>query len=211
MQLVVFAGQGSQFKGMGQALFKKFPSETAQASATLGYDIQALCTQDPDKQLHLTQYTQPALYVVNALSWIDKQPSFTQVDYLMGHSLGEYNALHAAGAFDFVTGLKLVKERGRLMAAASGGGMLAVLGMQADSLQEFLKSNQLSQVEIANYNTASQFVLSGDKKQIDQALALLEKQKIQTIPLNVSAAFHSSYMQSAAKEFKIPWINPENK
>lgn len=203
MEVVVFPGQGSQFKGMGKALFNKYPNETTQASDALGYDIESLCVEDPDKQLHLTQYTQPALYVVNALSWMDKQQSFAQVDYLMGHSLGEYNALYASGAFDFVTGLELVKERGRLMASASGGGMLAVLGMQVDLLHDFLKKNKLSRVEIANYNTASQTVLSGDKEQIEQALALLGKLDIQAIPLNVSAAFHSSYMQAAAEEFKL--------
>ena len=173
MNLVVFPGQGSQFKGMGRALFEKFPREVAEASAILGYDIEALCTVDPDRRLHLTQYTQPAIYIVNALSWLDKKDSFAEVDYLMGHSLGEYNALYAAGAFDFVTGLKLVKERGRLMSEANGGGMLAVLGMPADQLQEFLVRHALSQVEIANYNTAIQLVLSGEKEQLNQDLTLL--------------------------------------
>ena len=203
MHIVVFPGQGSQFVGMGKELFSKFPTETSQASEALGYDIQILCTRDPDKKLNLTQYTQPALYVAGALSWLDKKQDMSQIDYLMGHSLGEYNALYAAGAFDFMTGLRLVQERGRLMASTSGGGMLVVLGLEAGKLQDFLKTNNLSQVEIANYNTAMQLVLSGNKQQIGKTQTLLEKRNIQAIPLNVSAAFHSSYMKKAATEFKI--------
>jgi len=201
MQVVVFPGQGSQFKGMGEALFKKFPDVVVRASDILGYDLAALCLDDPDNQLHLTQHTQPAIYVVNALSWLDHKSSFSHIDYLLGHSLGEYSALYAAGVFDFETGLELVKERGRLMSEANGGGMLAVLGMAAEGLQEFLGKHALSGVEIANYNTASQLVLSGRQDQIKEALYLLKEGNIQAIPLNVSAAFHSSYMQEAAKNF----------
>ena len=200
MHIIVFPGQGSQFTGMGKALFKKFPDETNQASQTLGYDIVRLCVEDPDNQLNLTQFTQPALYVVNALSWLDHQTK-PEPDYLLGHSLGEYNALHAAGAFDFVTGLRLVEERGRLMGMASEGSMLAVLNMPVEELKVLLENENLNKIEIANYNTAAQIVLSGDKQQTEQAAKVLRQQKVMAIPLNVSAAFHSSYMKSAAEQF----------
>ena len=200
MHIIVFPGQGSQFTGMGKALFKKFPDKTNQASQTLGYDIVRLCVEDPDNQLNLTQFTQPALYVVNALSWLDHQTK-PEPDYLLGHSLGEYNALHAAGAFDFVTGLRLVEERGRLMGMASEGSMLAVLNMPVEELKVLLENENFNKIEIANYNTATQIVLSGDKQQIEQAAKVLRQQKVMAIPLNVSAAFHSSYMKSAAEQF----------
>ena len=201
MKLLVFAGQGSQFRGMGKLLFSKFPKETEKASDILGYSIQELCTADPGKQLHLTQFTQPALYVVNALTWMDQRGELGRVEYLMGHSLGEYNALHAAGAFSFETGLRLVQERGRLMGNASGGGMLAVLGITVEELQHFLHTKNLIELNIANYNTATQLVLSGPRKVIDQAITLMENESFRAIPLNVSAAFHSPYMKNAAKVF----------
>lgn len=201
MKLVVFAGQGSQYKGMGKELFSKFPEKVIIASNILGFDVKELCLEDPDKQLNLTQYTQPALYVVNALRWLDKKDSLGQVDYLMGHSLGEYNALLAAQAFDFETGLKLVQERGRLMGEAGGGGMIAVLNTPADELQKYLEDNGLTALDIANYNTAKQLVISGPKDIAERAVSQLRKDKIRAMPLKVSAAFHSRYMQKAAEEF----------
>jgi trans-AT polyketide synthase, acyltransferase and oxidoreductase domains len=201
MKLVVFAGQGSQFKGMGKSLFLQFPEETAKASEILGYDIRALCLSGPKKQLNLTQFTQPALYVVNALNWLAKQESIGKIDYLMGHSLGEYNALFAAGAFDFETGLKLVKERGLLMGNASKGRMLAVLGLTKPELEDFLRQKKLTELEIANYNTATQLILSGPEKIIEKAVKKLTKKNIKAIILNVSAAFHSSFMKESADIF----------
>ncbi len=202
MHVAVFPGQGVQFKGMGGKPFKRFPEETNRASDMLGYDIWELCLEDPHGQLYLTQYTQLALYLVNALAWLHRRSSFTEVSYLMGHSLGEYNALYAAGAFDLGTGLELVKERGRLMATAAGGGMLAVLGMLVGQLQDLIEKNELPTIEIANYNTATQLVLSGDKGQIDRAFTLLEEQGVKAIPLNVSAALHSSYVKATSREFE---------
>ena len=201
MKLVVFAGQGSQYKGMGKELFSKFPEKAIIASDILGYDVKELCLEDPDKQLNLTQYTQPVLYVVNALRWLDKKDSLGQIDYLMGHSLGEYNALLAAQAFDFETGLKLVQERGRLMGEAGGGGMIAVLNTPVNELQKYLEDNDLAALDIANYNTAKQLVISGPKDIADRAIVQLRKDKIRAMPLKVSAAFHSRYMKKAAEEF----------
>lgn len=113
MLTYIFPGQGSQMKGMGKALFSEFEELTAAADALLGYSVQELCIQDAKQLLSCTQYTQPALYVVNTLSYLKKvKESGCPPDYVAGHSLGEYNALFAAGAFDFITGLKLVQKRG---------------------------------------------------------------------------------------------------
>ena len=192
MKAYIFPGQGSQFKGMGGALFDGFPEITAKANQVLGYDIKRLCLEDPLKQLGLTQYTQPALYVVNALYYIKKtKESGVKPDYVAGHSLGEYNALFAAGAFDFETGLKLVQKRGELMSLESGGGMAAILGLSEDKIAHVLNENNISRVQIANYNTPSQVVISGAKKDIDRLSALFEKENAMYIPLNVSGAFHS--------------------
>jgi len=95
----------------------------------LGYSIKELCLVDSDDQLKRTDYTQPALYVVDSLSYLAKvEDEKIRPDFVIGHSLGEYAALYAAGAFDFTVGLKLVRKRGALMNAATGGGMAAITG-----------------------------------------------------------------------------------
>ena len=204
MKAYIFPGQGSQFKGMGGALFNEFQEITAKANQVLGYDIKRLCLEDPLKQLGLTQYTQPALYVVNALYYIKKtKESGVKPDYVAGHSLGEYNALFAAGAFDFEIGLKLVQKRGELMSRESGGGMAAILGLSEDKIAQILNENDISSVQIANYNTPSQVVISGSKKNIERLSARFEKENAMYIPLNVSGAFHSGYMTKAKSVFEI--------
>jgi trans-AT polyketide synthase/acyltransferase/oxidoreductase domain-containing protein len=132
MKACIFPGQGSQFKGMGGAVFPLFPELVKQASDILGYSLEDLCINDRQGLLSKTQYTQPALYVVNALHYLNEwgAKSVTRPDYLAGHSLGEYNALFAAGVFSFETGVRLVKKRGELMGTSMGGGMAAVLGFR---------------------------------------------------------------------------------
>ncbi|MEX0758602.1 MAG: acyltransferase domain-containing protein, partial [Tistlia sp.] len=99
MQAYLFPGQGSQRVGMGDGLFEAFPELTEAADAVLGYSIAELCLRDPERRLTRTQFTQPALYVVNALSHRRRlQETGAQPDFVAGHSLGEYNALECAGA-----------------------------------------------------------------------------------------------------------------
>lgn len=201
MQAIIFPGQGSQYKGMGKALFPKYPREVDKASSLLGYPIDELCITDPNNQLGQTDYTQPALYVVNALSYYDRAEKDGAPDFLAGHSLGEYNALLAAGAFDFETGLRLVQRRGSLMAQAKGGAMLAVLQTSVDDIGAILLEQQITTIDIANYNTPTQIILSGPKEAISQAEAAFAQAKVRCIRLNVSAAFHSRYMQDVMGEF----------
>ena len=108
--ICLFPGQGSQVKGMGAELFDRYPDWTADADRVLGYSIRELCVDDPRGELGLTQFTQPALYVVNALTFRAKRDDgMAAPDFVAGHSLGEYDALLAAGCFDFGTGLAMVK------------------------------------------------------------------------------------------------------
>lgn len=200
MHAVLFPGQGSQYKGMGKDLFKIYAAETAQASAILGYDLEELCVSDPARQLGKTQYTQPALYVVNAFAYY-RHHQDKAASYFAGHSLGEFNALLAAGAFDFETGLRIVRKRGELMAAASGGGMAAVLGLSAAQIREKLDGGNYADIDIANFNTPSQTVVAGTKEAVNRLLKDFDGQGIKIVPLNVSAPFHSRYMQAAAAEF----------
>ncbi|MDC8758419.1 ACP S-malonyltransferase [Janthinobacterium fluminis] len=202
MKAILFPGQGSQFRGMGKELFPLYREMTETASDILGYSIEKLCTEDPDGKLNLTQYTQPALYVVNALGYRKRRDEgMARPDFVAGHSLGEYNALLAADVFDFKTGLRLVQRRGELMGAAREGGMAAVIGIDEASLAALLKQHQLTSIDLANFNTLSQTVIAGPKDAIAQAEKLLTAQQIRCAVLNVSAAFHSRYMEEAKQAF----------
>jgi malonyl CoA-acyl carrier protein transacylase len=203
MKTYVFPGQGSQAKGMGGTLFDEFKELTDQADDVLGYSIKQLCLEDPRQELSKTQFTQPALYVVNALSYFKRiATTGKKPDFLAGHSLGEFNALLAAGCFDFETGLRLVQKRGQLMSQASGGGMAAILNASKEEIEGILRKHALDGIDLANFNTPSQIVISGPAEEISQAQRLFQTGKIRYHPLNTSGAFHSRLMQSAQREFR---------
>ena len=201
----VFPGQGSQKKGMGQGLFDEIRDYAAierDVDALLGYSLRQLCLEDPEDRLKDTRYTQPALYVVNALHTRKALDEGVRPAWLAGHSLGEYNALLAAGVFDFLTGLRLVQKRGELMAQARGGGMAAVIGLGPEAIAGVLADNGLDAIDVANFNSPSQTVVSGPVEDIQRAGPLLQAAGARMcMPLPVSAAFHSRYMADAAREF----------
>lgn len=203
MMVYVFPGQGSQAVGMGEGLFERYPDYVAQADEMLGYSIEKLCLEDPDQLLSDTRYTQPALFVVNALSYLNiLDRRVARPCCVAGHSLGEYSALFAAGALSFASGLAIVKQRGELMARASEGGMAAVLGLTGEAVLDILVSGNLTQVDIANFNSLTQIVISGQRADIDRAQALFEKAGCYAyVPLQVSGAFHSRMMEGAQQIF----------
>ncbi|MFI5982199.1 ACP S-malonyltransferase [Streptomyces sp. NPDC051555] len=202
MKVYGFPGQGSQQRGMGKGLFEKFPEQTAIADRVLGYSIEELCVSDPERRLGRTEYTQPALYTVSALTYLDHLTRDPEpADYLIGHSLGEYVALFASGVFDFETGLRLVQRRGALMAAAGGGSMAAVVGSDEDAVTRILAGSGLDGLDLANLNALDQFVLSGPADDIGAACTAFEAAGARAVRLNVSAPFHSRYMRGTAEEF----------
>jgi len=201
MKTYIFPGQGSQYVGMGKPLFAEFPAYVEQASELLGYSISELCLADPNKQLNHTQFTQPALYVVSALAFLQQQKQQGAADYLAGHSLGEYAALFAAGAISFETGLKLVQKRGELMSKAAPGAMAAVLNISESNLKGALAESNLNAIDIANLNAPDQIVISGLAEDINQSQAFIEQLGGLFIKLNTSGAFHSRYMAPAQTEF----------
>ena len=203
ISVYVFPGQGSQSLGMGEALFGDYPDLVAKADSILGYSLKTLCLEDPEGKLNLTQYTQPALFAVTALEYLKQRDETAEKpDYLAGHSLGEYAALFVAGAFDFETGIRLVQKRGELMGKAQGGGMVAVIGLNPQRVHKILEETGVDTVEVANYNSPNQTILSGPVDDLDTiADAFKEGGARRYIPLNVSAAFHSRYMEEAGKAF----------
>ncbi len=201
MTAYLFPGQGSQKEGMGDTLFDEFTDYTLKADQILGYSIKELCLQDPEKKLANTAYTQPALFVVNALMYQKKLQDGQKPTFVAGHSLGEYSALYAAGCFDFETGVKLVQRRGKLMSEISGGGMAAILGKSKEEVADILKNSGLDGIDIANLNSFKQVVISGLKDAITQSKEIFEQAGARFFPLNVSGAFHSRYMTPAKEEF----------
>jgi malonyl CoA-acyl carrier protein transacylase len=189
---------------MGGDLFDRFADWTAQADAILQYSIRELCLDDPVGELGQTAFTQPALFVVNAMTYRarleDGKPA---PSWVAGHSLGEYNALLAAGVVDFATGLRLVQRRGRMMGEVSGGGMAAVIGMEPARIEEILaQSDAGKRLDVANFNSPEQTVLAGPLADIAEVKPQFEAAGVRAfIPLNVSAPFHSRYMRPLETEF----------
>lgn len=194
----LFPGQGSQQVGMGVDLAQSPLAQErfAQAESLLGWSVLDCCRGELG-DLSRTLYTQPCLYTVEAIlveGWKQRQPL---ADYVAGHSLGEYVALYAAGVFDFETGLDLVRRRSQLMDQAANGKMVALIGFDRDALVTQIAA--LGDVVLANDNHPDQVVISGTLAAVDQ---LLEGIKVKrAVSLNVSGAFHSPLMATAAAEF----------
>jgi trans-AT polyketide synthase/acyltransferase/oxidoreductase domain-containing protein len=204
MPVFVFPGQGSQLPGMGKDLFDEFPDLVRQADQALGYSIREVCTEPGGPRLSRTHYAQPAIYTVNILAYLrfQREAALTP-SYLLGHSLGEYCALFAAGAFDFVTGLRLVARRGELMGEADGGAMAAVVGLAAEQVERATAEWDGGGIWVANLNAPDQVVVSGHADQVQAARDhFLAAGATRYVLLPVSGAFHSPLMQAARERFE---------
>ncbi|WP_018515078.1 MULTISPECIES: ACP S-malonyltransferase [unclassified Streptomyces] len=189
---------------MGRSLFGRFPDLRSRADDLLGYSIEELCLENPERRLSDTAYAQPAIYVVNALHWSAAQEDLPPADFFAGHSLGEYSALFAAGAFDFEGGLMLVRRRAELMSQVGGGAMAAVVGVCEQIVEETLKQHGATGVVIANYNAPEQIVLSGSHEDLARMKPVFEGTEGVRgfIPVRVSGPFHSPAMAPAAERFR---------
>lgn len=197
----MFPGQGSQHRGMGADVLDEFPELVAECDAAMGLSMRTLCLEGPDAQLADTRYSQPALFLVNALEARRALANGERPDIALGHSLGEYNALEVAGALSFGAAVSLVVRRGQLMSAARGGTMAAVIGV--DDLDALLAEADAADLELANLNSPAQLVVSGDEAAIKRLVAHARRTKrARVVPLSVSAAFHSRNMEPAAAEFE---------
>jgi malonyl CoA-acyl carrier protein transacylase len=198
----MFPGQGSQRIGMGKILFSMYPEYCQLADQVLGYSIEELCTVDSNRRLNETKYTQPAIFFVSCLEYMYlKSKNEIVPDFLFGHSLGLYAALFASKVFDIKTGLEIVSKRAELMHEFSNGGMLAVIGNEVGEIPNLLVQYGFTDIDIANYNTRNQIVLSGKKDSIIKCKTILEGINYSCIILPVSGPFHSRYMESARIAF----------
>ena len=205
----LFPGQGSQNVGMGSDLFEKWPEARERfeaANEVLGMDLTSLMfghdsdAGDPEEELKRTEITQPALYVHSMAAMAVLETVGIEPDMVAGHSLGEYSALAAAGAFSFEDGLRLVRRRGELMATAGAdrpGAMAAVMGVDDNDVNAACKAvsgDEHGVVQPANYNAPGQIVISGDEAAVAAASERIDGR---VIPLPVSGAFHSPLMEYA--------------
>ena len=188
---------------MGEKVFDLFPEQVAIADAELGYSVVNLCFHDRLNQLDLTPFSQTALFVVNALNYLNHLGETGRLPrFVAGHGVGEYNALFAAGVFDFQTGIRLVMERAKLVTRASGGGMAVVIGLTPDQIREALAAAGLTSIDIAILNSRRQTVISGPEQDLELSRIILEQagaQRFELLP--VSRAFHSRYMVEAEQHF----------
>ena len=210
----LFPGQGSQYVGMGLDL--KENSEKAKeyfdiSNEIMNCDIQSIIFNGPEELLKKTEYTQPAIYIVSVITGyllIDKGLKPTA---LAGHSLGEYSALAIGGAFDFTTGLKLVKSRSENMANAGmekSGTMAALVGLDDETVINLCKSYEGNGVVVpANFNSPGQVVISGSIDAVERVIKSSKDAGARmAVELNVSGAFHSPLM-SPARENLAEMIN----
>ncbi|MBM5806380.1 MAG: ACP S-malonyltransferase [Cyanobacteria bacterium M_surface_10_m2_179] len=198
----VFPGQGSQKVGMAAGVLELTGAAErfAAASELLGRNLLAICAGEAEGELsdlNDTRNTQPALFVIESLLVDGLKAQGRSADCVAGHSLGELVALYAAGVFDVETGLQLMKTRSELMAAAGGGAMTAVMGFDRAELDQLVAATD--GVVIANDNSSAQVVLSGSPDAVAAVSGALKCKR--AIPLAVSGAFHSPFMQQAAEAF----------
>ncbi|MDE0583336.1 MULTISPECIES: ACP S-malonyltransferase [Planococcus] len=204
----IYPGQGSQAVGMGESFLEDDKSRQFYDSAdqVLGMGLSKLMLEGPQEELTLTYHAQPALLTVSSMITERLIRAGIRPDYTAGHSLGEYSALVASNVLEFPKAVEVVHKRGLFMneaVPAGEGAMAAILGMDADKLEEVTDdaTNSAGVVQLANLNCPGQIVISGTKAGVEKACELAkERGAKRAIPLDVSGPFHSELMRSASHD-----------
>lgn len=207
----VFPGQGSQEVGMGKDLIKNYKEANElfdEANIALkdeGIDLRKLCLQGPEEELIKTINAQPAMLTISIILHKLLQKNNINPDIVAGHSLGEYSALVAASSIEFKEAVRLVRKRGQYMQNSTPfgtGSMAAIISLKKDKIEELIKKvSKFGIIEIANYNSPYQIVVSGKSEVIEKLLILgEEEEEVNIVPLKVSAPFHSSLMRKAKEK-----------
>ncbi len=206
---ILCPGQGAQVVGMGKDFYEASPAAREvfeRANAVLGFDLKSICFDGPDETLNHTDMSQPAIFTTSVACFAAGRATGViepgSVAVYVGLSLGEYTALHLAGAFDFETGLKLVAARGKYMQEAAietPSGMVSILGADEGAIATLCEASARGEVLVpANYNSPGQIVVSGALGACGRVAMAAAEAGYRAIPLKVAGAFHSPLMQSAA-------------
>ena len=207
----IFPGQGAQYVGMGGDFVNNFPVFSRvfeEASDQLGFDLLKTVMDGTTEDLMRTEVTQPALLTVStAILKVISQETGLECDFAAGLSLGEYTALVHAGALKFADAVILSKERGRIMQEAvpeGVGAMAPIVGIGYDEVAGFIKEiKDLGVVEISNFNSPAQVVVSGNREAVQAAVDLIKKnRRVRAVFLPVSAPFHTSLLKEASLKFE---------
>ena len=204
----IFPGQGSQEVGMGKDLIENYKEANElfnEANSSLedeGFNLRTLCLEGLEEELTKTINAQPVMLTLSFILYVLLQKNDIKPDIVAGHSLGEYSALVAASSIKFKDAVKLVRKRGQYMQTATPSGfgsMAAVISLKKDKIEELInKVSKFGTIEVANYNSPYQIVVSGKSEAIEKLLILGEKEEeMNIVPLKVSAPFHSSLMRKA--------------
>ncbi len=210
---LVFPGQGSQYVGMGRAVYDSSPAGRAifdEADRILQFPLSTLCFEGPDDQLDDTLNAQPAILTVSIAEYealrerLTARGQYLNPRYVAGHSLGEYAALVAANVLDFPDALRVVRERGRLMketAERRPGGMAAVMGLDLATLENVVaRAREFGEVVLANLNAPMQTVISGEFAALQRAVDLARVEGARRVSmLRITIASHSPLMKGVAQ------------
>ena len=203
----VFSGQGAQYAGMGRDFYETCPESRRCFETTarvLGEEHLRVIFEGPDEKLTSSRYCQTAIYTMSCAALEAFRARYGEVvpAACAGLSLGEYAALYAGGCFDFVTGLKLLARRAELMdeaCASASGGMASVLKADPSIIEAACAE---ADIDVANYNSPGQIVISGEKSKLARAIEILRAKGVsRIIELNVAGAFHSRLMSEAGERF----------
>lgn len=200
----LFPGQGSQYVGMGEALSNdpRVVGLYEEASNLLGMDIRELMLDGPAERLDRTDNAQPAIFTDSLARYRILREEGYRPDCVLGHSLGEFSALTAAGSITFEAGIRIVKKRGKLTSQVDvEGSMVAVMGVDYQIVEGVIAGMNDS-VTVANYNSPKQVVISGREKELDESCEKLRDKGGKCIKLDVTGPFHSSFMKKAEKELE---------